>query len=181
MAQKPTANYLEDLIIQRGNLVTALQNKGQSAGTSEHLNTLIPKINNINQRTGIAYGETTSTVDSETFEILNIPFNPVKLGISCKALLNDTLFGNNVIYIALLSTSLVTPVPAIFEVDDPSLTGLGPSDINIQPSITVTETSTGIYKVNIDFTSVNSKLIKKYKFKSNYEYTWVVSGEEWFV
>ena len=182
MANKPVSNYLEDILNNRDALVTQLHNKGQSAGNAEHFNTLVPKVGNINQREGIAYGETTFTSDSDVIEIKGIPFNPTKIGISCKAILNQIVFGGNVIYIALLSTSLVNPNPSIFEIDDPELTGLAPTDMDsITPNILVTLEEDGTYTVNISLATANASLTKKYMFKANFEYTWVVSGEEWFV
>ena len=39
--------FVDDLEIQKNNLVTALNNKGVEATNTETLNTLVPKVNNI--------------------------------------------------------------------------------------------------------------------------------------
>lgn len=174
-----TEKLLAELVNQKAEMTDRLKNKGISILEDEKFNTLIPKISDIYQREGCAYGEQMPLFNSDTFTITNLPFKPTRIAISCDSVLTNSLDQTDeYIYVALLNVDKLTDNETIYQLDNGQL--YGGSGVNVVADVTITETD-GVYSVTVSFATLNADSLIQYIFKGGELHQWVASSEDWIL
>lgn len=179
MSELRPDRLLLELVKQKTKMEEMLREKGLSIMESEKFNTLIPKIADIYQREGCAYGEHLPLSNSDTFTITNLRFKPTRIAISCDSVLTNSLEAeNDYIFVALLNVDKLTDNETIYQIDNGVL--YGGSGVNIVADVTITEEE-GMYSVTVSFERLNAESNIQYMFKGAQLHQWVVSSEEWIL
>jgi hypothetical protein len=174
-----TEKLLTELVNQKNAMTDRLKDKGISILENEKLNTLIPKISDIYQREGCAYGEQIPLFNSDSFTITNLRFKPTRIAISCDSVLTNSVDAtNDYIYVALLNVDKLTDNETIYQLDNGVL--YGGQGVNLVAEVTITEEN-GTYSVTVSFATLNEDSVIQYVFKGGELHQWVASSEDWIL
>ena len=174
-----TEKLLAEIVNQKKDMIDRLKNKGLSILEDEKLNSLVPKIDDIYQREGCAYGEQILLFNSDTFTISNLRFKPTRIAISCDSVLvNNVDSTRDYIFIALLSVDKLTDNETIYQLDNGQL--YGGNGVNVVADVTISEEPEG-YSVTVSFASLNEDSVIQYVFKGGELHQWVASSEAWIL
>ena len=172
-----TPDYLVSLANSKNHLSSILKQRGVNASSGEKLESLVKKVGFIH--CGVEYGEWFPVSSTDQFTIRNLPFLPVKLGISCEALFTNRIVAPNTVHIALLNTQLFENKTNIYELDQNSSIIFN-TDGN-EAQITLRKEYTGKYTINVSFADHNATAENKILFRGGLEYMWVISSQEWLL
>ena len=174
-----TEKLLTELVNQKKAMTDRLKNKGISILEDEKFNTLIPKIDDIYQRDGCAYGEQIPLFNADTFTISNLRFKPTRIAISCDSVLTNSVDADNdYIFVALLNVDKLTDNETIYQLDNGQL--YGGSGVNLVAEVTISEDN-GVYSVTVSFEKLNEDSLIQYVFKGGELHQWVASSEDWIL
>ena len=174
-----TEKLLTELVNQKNAMTDRLKNKGISILEDEKFNTLIPKIDDIYQRDGCAYGEQIPLFNADTFTISNLRFKPTRIAISCDSVLTNSVDADNdYIFVALLNVDKLTDNETIYQLDNGQL--YGGSGVNLVAEVTISEDN-GVYSVTVSFEKLNEDSLIQYVFKGGELHQWVASSEDWIL
>lgn len=169
------SEYLLSLKILRNQLAHNISAKGISAFENERLNTLVPKVLQINGSQNVAKGSWMPLVTVDEFKIDNIKFLPARIAICCDEVLNGEVTSTKEYNIAaLINISEINGSKTVYSIKDNSLSGENTVDVEVS----IAENN-GMYSVLLSFGGTNLNTSVPYKFKSNHTYNWVISAEGW--
>lgn len=178
-------NCLRTLSYYKTRLRGLIRSKGVTADSSDKLDSLINKVNNIKQRTDVIHGTWNTVTDSDTFTYSGLTFMPARLGISSQQVLSKSaLSSEQKTYIGALSidfNNLVETDPGIFTYD--SNGDVIQTDLTAAISAVVTTREVGgvtLYDLSISLSEYNESHSPKLLFMNTYEYEFVITSKEWF-
>lgn len=171
-----SANYLSSLETSRVKMAEILNNKNIEASPDEPLNGLIDKAELIHD--GVEFGEWIPTVNTETLSIGGLKFPPCKIGISCEALAGQSMYGEAMRYISLLTANNNEESAGVYAGKAGEIAF---TNVPIGVAVTVTEETDDTYTILVDFSEYNKIADIAYCFKGGYEYMWVTATKEWSI
>lgn len=168
-------DYLAEAERQRALLQKKLQDKGVSALGKLKYNTLVTKVDDILQKTGVTFGTWTPTVNTSIFTISDLPFKPAKLSICCDAVLkNQITTATPIIYMGVLNVELDTLTVDTISNNQTSLLAI----VNEIPVDISVEENNGLYNVTLSLEAFNETASTPYYFRAS-AHKWCVAAAEW--